>query len=57
MKERGDLVTTSSQSKADYIIYSLMKGSVGTEHTVSAVIIETKHLSELDSSAIPSPVT
>ena len=52
MKDRGDLVTTSSESKADYIIYSLMKDSVGTEHAVSAVIIETKHLKALDSSSI-----
>ena len=53
MKGGGDLVTTSSQSKADYIIYSLMKDSVGTAHAVSAVIVETKHLSEMDSSAFP----
>ena len=25
MNDRGDLVTTSAKSKADYVIYSLMK--------------------------------
>ena len=45
--DTGDIVTTSKKSKADYVIYSLMKDTKGKEHAVSAVIDEAKHCKEL----------
>ena len=48
MNDRGNLVTTSQDSKADYVVYSLMKDDKGKEHAVSAVIIEAKHSESLD---------
>lgn len=52
MNDRGDIVTTSKKSKADYIIYALMKDTEGKEHAVSAVIVEAKHCKVLATSAI-----
>ena len=48
MNDRGDLVTTSEQSKADYVIYTLMKDEHKKEYSVCAVIIEVKHCKELN---------
>ena len=46
MNDRGDLVTTSEQSKADYVIYTLTKDAHKKEYSVCAVIIEVKHCKE-----------
>ena len=48
MNDRGDLVTTSEKSKADYVIYTLMKDKDNKDYSVSAVIIEVKHCKELN---------
>ena len=48
MNERGDLVTTSKKSKADHVIYTLMKDGIEDKHSVIAVIIEVKHCQKLN---------
>ena len=43
LEDRGDMVTTSSRSKSDYVLYSLMKSTTSRDLSVSVVVIETKH--------------